>query len=49
MYRGSEVRELVIGKLLSPKLPRMLLEGMVPSCPPTVLAGGGGSSVYVHD
>ena len=30
--RHSDGNEPVVGKLLSPKFPKMLLEGMVPTC-----------------
>ena len=43
--RHSEGNEPVVGKLLSPKFPKMLLEGMVPSPPPVVPACGRGPAV----
>jgi hypothetical protein len=42
---GRDGRELAVGKLLSPKLPRMLAEGMVPRPPPVAPAGGGEEAV----
>ena len=40
----SEGNKPVVGKLLSPKFPKMLLESLIPSLPPVVPACGRGAS-----